>query len=123
MIRILVVEDDNSQRKIIEYNLKQKGYETTAVDSVEKAIPILHKENFHLLISDMKLPGMSGIDLLREVKRERPELPVVFITAFGTIEKAVEAMKLGAYDYITKPFDRDDFNENRQGPGVSASQG
>ncbi len=109
MIRILIVEDDNSQRKIIEYNLKQKGYETVAVDSVEKAIPILHKEDFHLLISDMKLPGMSGIDLLREARRARPELPVVFITAFGTIEKAVEAMKLGAYDYITKPFDRDDF--------------
>ncbi len=109
MIRILVVEDDESQRKIIEYNLKQKAYETTAVDSAEKALPALKKSIFNLLISDMKLPGQSGIDLLRQVRQTWPDLPVVFITAFGTIEKAVEAMKLGAFDYVTKPFDRDEF--------------
>ncbi|HBZ01531.1 MAG TPA: DNA-binding response regulator, partial [candidate division Zixibacteria bacterium] len=65
--------------------------------------------SFHLLISDMKLPGKSGIELLQEAKKLYPGLPLVFITAFGTIEKAVEAMKLGAFDYITKPFDRDEF--------------
>ncbi|HBC47487.1 MAG TPA: DNA-binding response regulator [candidate division Zixibacteria bacterium] len=109
MIRILIVEDDESQRRIIEYNLKQKAYETTAVDSAEKALEVLHKASFHLLISDMKLPGKSGIELLQEAKKLYPGLPLVFITAFGTIEKAVEAMKLGAFDYITKPFDRDEF--------------
>jgi DNA-binding NtrC family response regulator len=109
MIRILIVEDDESQRRIIEYNLKQKAYETTAVDSAEKALEALNKGSFHLLISDMKLPGKSGIELLREANKLYPELPIVFITAFGTIEKAVEAMKLGAFDYITKPFDRDEF--------------
>jgi DNA-binding NtrC family response regulator len=108
MIRILIVEDDESQRRIIEYNLKQKGYDTTAVDTAEKALRALPKTEFHLLISDMKLPGLSGIELMSEVKKIRPELPIIFITAFGTIEKAVEAMKLGAYDYITKPFERDE---------------
>lgn len=106
---ILIVEDDESQRRIIEYNLKQKGYRTTAVESAEMALKELQKSEYYLLVSDMKLPGMSGTELLSGVKELRPEMPVVFITAFGTIEKAVEAMKLGAYDYITKPFDRDEF--------------
>ncbi len=108
MSRILIVEDDESQRRIVEYNLKQKGYDTTAVETAEKALQILPKTEFHLLISDMKLPGLNGIELMGEAKKIQPELPIVFITAFGTIEKAVEAMKLGAYDYITKPFDRDE---------------
>ena len=106
---ILIVEDDESQRRIIEYNLRQKGYQTTAVNSAEKALKQLESSDFYLLISDVKLPGLSGLDLLSRAKELQPELPVVFITAFGTVEKAVEAMKLGAYDYITKPFDRDEF--------------
>ena len=106
---ILVVEDDESQRRIIEYNLKQKGYFVVAVDSAEKAFAALDETEFYLLISDMKLPGKSGLDLLRDVKTNWPELPIIFITAFGSVEKAVEAMKEGAFDYITKPFDRDEF--------------
>jgi DNA-binding NtrC family response regulator len=106
---ILVVEDDESQRRIIEYNLKQKGYVTSAVESAEQALPLIQQNDYYLLISDMKLPGLSGIDLMLKAREIKPGLPVVFITAFGTIEKAVEAMKLGAYDYITKPFDRDEF--------------
>jgi len=106
---ILVVEDDESQRRIIEYNLSQKGYGVTAVDSAEKGLELLKSRDFALLISDMKLPGMDGMQLLKDARALRPELPVLFITAFGTIEKAVEAMKVGAFDYITKPFDRDEF--------------
>jgi DNA-binding NtrC family response regulator len=105
---ILVVEDDESQRRIIEYNLSQKGHLVIVVDSAEKALTALEETEFYLLISDMKLPGKSGLDLLREVKENWPDLPVIFITAFGTVEKAVEAMKLGAFDYITKPFERDE---------------
>jgi two-component system NtrC family response regulator len=106
---ILIVEDDESQRRIIEYNLKTRGHRTTAVDSAEKALEVLGDNEFYLLISDIKLPGMNGIELLQKARELKPDLPVVFITAFGTIEKAVEAMKLGAFDYITKPFDRDEF--------------
>ena len=105
---ILIVDDDESLRRIIEYNLKQRGYHTIAVDSAEKALGALRKSQFNLLISDMKLPGKDGIELMMEAKELRPDLPVIFITAFGTIEKAVEAMKAGAYDYVTKPFERDD---------------
>jgi DNA-binding NtrC family response regulator len=109
MIKILVVEDDQSQRRIVEYNLKQRGFEITSVESAEKALQILTKGSFSLLISDMKLPGQSGIELLKHTRASYPEMPVIFMTAFGTIEKAVEAMRLGAFDYITKPFDRDEF--------------
>lgn len=105
---ILIVDDDESLRRIIEYNLKQRGYHTIAVDSAEKALEALRKSHFNLLISDMKLPGKDGVELMMEAKELRPDLPVIFITAFGTIEKAVEAMKAGAYDYVTKPFERDD---------------
>jgi DNA-binding NtrC family response regulator len=105
---ILIVDDDESLRRIIEYNLKQRGYHTVAVDSAVKALEALRKSQFNLLISDMKLPGKDGIELMMEAKELRPDLPVIFITAFGTIEKAVQAMKAGAYDYITKPFERDD---------------
>jgi two-component system NtrC family response regulator len=104
-----VVEDDDSQRRIIEYNLRQKGYAPAAVDSAEKALTILARTDFYLVISDIKLPGMDGIELMKRIRELKPEMPIVFITAFGTIEMAVAAMKLGAFDYITKPFDRDEF--------------
>jgi len=107
--KILIADDDESLRRVIEYNLKKTGYGTTAVATAERALAVLKKSEFDLLISDMKMPGMDGIELLQKSKEIRPELPVIFITAFGTIEKAVEAIKLGAYDYITKPFDTEDF--------------
>jgi two-component system NtrC family response regulator len=107
--KILVVDDDASLRRIIEFNLKKKGYKPTALETAEEAVECLKKSDFVLLISDIKMPGMDGLDLLTIAQEIKPDLPVIFITAFGTIEMAVEAMKLGAYDYITKPFDLDDF--------------
>jgi len=106
---ILVVEDDESQRRIIEYNLSQKGYAVTAVDSAEKGVELLEANEYSLLVSDMKLPGMNGIELMEKAHELKSDMPVIFITAFGTIEKAVEAMKAGAFNYVTKPFDRDEF--------------
>src|SRR5512136_1442266 len=96
---ILVVDDDESLRRVIEFNLQRRGYKTTSADSAEKALKILKSYAFDLLITDMKMPGMEGIELMEKARDLRPDLPVVFITAFGSIEKAVEAVKLGAYDY------------------------
>lgn len=104
-----MVDDDHSLRRVIEFSLKKAGYETTAVETGEKALEILEKSDFDLLISDIKLPGMDGLAVLENARRIDPGLPVIFITAFGTIEKAVETIKLGAYDYITKPFDTAEF--------------
>lgn len=106
---ILVVDDDASLRRIIEFNLKKRSYKPIAVESAEKALENLKKYEFSLMISDIKMAGMNGIELMQKAREIKPDLPVIFITAFGTIEMAVEAMKLGAFDYITKPFDLDDF--------------
>jgi two-component system NtrC family response regulator len=106
---ILIVDDDESLRRIVEFSLKKSGFKPTVTDSAERALAILRKSNFDLLISDMKMPGLSGIELMKKAHQIRPEMPVIFMTAFGSVEKAVEAMKEGAFDYITKPFDPDEF--------------
>ncbi|MBD3217426.1 MAG: response regulator [candidate division Zixibacteria bacterium] len=107
--KILVVDDDASLRRIIEFNLKKKAYKPTMLENAEEAVTHLRKSDYELMISDIRMPGMDGLELLQIAREIKPDLPVIFITAFGTIEMAVEAMKLGAYDYITKPFDVDDF--------------
>ncbi|WP_025322432.1 sigma-54-dependent transcriptional regulator [Deferrisoma camini] len=108
MARVLVVDDDASLRRILEYNLAQEGYAVATAASGEEALERLEKASFDLVVTDIKMPGMDGMDLLRRIKAESPETQVIVITAFGTIEMAVEAMKAGAAEYITKPFNRDE---------------
>jgi len=105
--RILVVDDDASLRRILEYNLAKEGYAVLTADSGERALALLDAERVDLLITDVKMPGMDGMDLFRRVRQASPETQVIVITAFGTIEMAVEAMKAGAFEYVTKPFNRD----------------
>ena len=104
---ILIIDDDASLRRILEYNLLEAGYAVTAVASGEEGLRTLQSERYSLVITDMKMPGIDGMGVLRGVKELSPETLVIIITAFGTIDIAVEAMKSGAYDYITKPFNRD----------------
>lgn len=105
--KILIIDDDASLRRILEYNLLEAGYAVTAVASGEEGLRILQSERYALVITDMKMPGIDGMGVLKGVKELSPETLVIIITAFGTIDVAVEAMKSGAYDYITKPFNRD----------------
>jgi len=107
-IKILVVDDDLSIRNMLSIVLKTSGYEVTTADSSESALKRLKNESFSLIISDIKMPGISGIDLLKKIKTIQPEIPVIMITAFASANDAVEAMKLGAEDYITKPFNLDE---------------
>jgi DNA-binding NtrC family response regulator len=102
--KILVVDDDLSIRNMLSIVLKKCGYEVTTADSGESALKRLKTEFFDLLISDIKMPGISGIELLKKIKTLQPEMPVIMITAYASANDAVEAMKLGAEDYITKPF-------------------
>jgi len=104
---ILIIDDDASLRRILEYNLLEAGYAVTAVASGEEGLRTLQAERYSLVITDMKMPGIDGMGVLKGVKELSPETLVIIITAFGTIDIAVEAMKSGAYDYITKPFNRD----------------
>ncbi|MCI0471055.1 MAG: sigma-54 dependent transcriptional regulator [Candidatus Aminicenantes bacterium] len=107
-IKILVIDDDVSIRNMLSIVLKKSGYEVTAADSSESALKRLKTESFDLIISDIKMPGISGIELLKKTKTLHPEVPVIMITAFASANDAVEAMKLGAEDYITKPFNLDE---------------
>jgi two-component system NtrC family response regulator len=101
--RILIVEDDDGLRQVTQLQLEREGYEANTALSAELAIPILEQSLHQLVIVDLHLPGMSGMELLKRIRLEYPETAVIVVTAFGTVKTAVEAMKAGAYDYITKP--------------------
>jgi DNA-binding NtrC family response regulator len=101
--RVLVVEDDESLRRVTHAQLVKIGCETDAAVDVPQALEILQKRPHDLVISDLNLPGMSGLDLLKQVHAEYPDTTVVLMTAYGTVKTAVDAMKFGAYDYLTKP--------------------
>lgn len=102
--RILVVEDDESLRRVTQVQLQQAGYEVSTAGDGPQALAWLEKTPADLVITDLKMPGMSGIELLRRLRADYPEIIVIVLTAFGTVESAVEAMKLGAFDYLTKPL-------------------
>jgi DNA-binding NtrC family response regulator len=104
---ILLIDDDESLLRVTEYNLASAGFRVVTAGSGTRGLELFHKVSPDLVISDVKLGDMSGLDLLAEVKKESPVTPVIIITAFGSIEMAVKAMKNGAFHFVTKPFDRD----------------
>ena len=106
--RILIVEDDQSLRLVTKAQLERSGYETSVAVDVSQALDMLRSEPHDLVLSDLHLPDLSGMDLLKTVRAEYPETPVVIMTAYGTVQTAVEAIKSGAYDYITKPVHPDE---------------
>jgi len=106
--KILIIDDDSSLRNMLSIVLKNEGYEVLAVESAVAALNKLKKELFDLIISDIKMPDVSGIELLEKVKSINKEIPVIMITGFASTNDAVEAMKLGAEDYIIKPFNLDE---------------
>jgi DNA-binding response OmpR family regulator/DNA-binding transcriptional ArsR family regulator len=106
--KILVVDDDLVTRKGLTELLKEVGYDALAVESGEKAMEMARVDDFTLALVDLKMPGMNGIEVLKALKSIKPKLYLVMITAYATIETAVEAMKLGAFDYIRKPFKADE---------------
>src|SRR3954449_10366618 len=101
--KILVVEDDESLRRATDVLLQKAGYTTTVAVDVPEALGILRESPQDLVLTDLSLPGPSGLELVNTVRTEHPDTVVVVITAYATVETAVEAMKLGAYDYLAKP--------------------
>ncbi len=101
--KVLVVEDDDSLRRVTQAQLVKIGCETSVASDVSEALEILRKQPHDLVISDLNLPGMSGLDMLKQIHAEYPETTVVLMTAYATVKTAVDAMKFGAYDYLTKP--------------------
>jgi two-component system NtrC family response regulator len=106
--RILVVDDDESLRWVTQAQLQQSGYEVSAAANGDEALATIQQAAPDLVITDLKMPGMSGLELLKKIRAGYPEVLVIMVTAFGTVETAVEGMKAGAYDYITKPVNMDE---------------
>jgi len=106
-INILVVDDEKLANDLFVEVLKRAGHEVSSVFSAEDALVLLKEKSFDLMLSDIRMKGMDGIQLLQKARELHPEMVVVMITAFGTIENAVKAMKLGAYDYLLKPASPD----------------
>ncbi|HEY3347421.1 MAG TPA: response regulator, partial [Nitrospirota bacterium] len=106
--KILVIDDERSICDAIAHILKGAGYAVTTSTSGSEGLKIFEGGRFDLVITDMKMEGINGLDVLRRVNELDPEVPVMVITAFGSIDSAVEAVKLGATDYIAKPFVNDD---------------
>ena len=106
--RILIAEDDTVQREILHDILRDAGYDADAFGLAREAFAALEKNTYDLLLTDLRMPEMDGLDLLREALRIRPELSVVVMTAYATVKTAVTAMKEGACDYLAKPFDKEE---------------
>lgn len=104
--KILLVDDDDSLRRVLEFQLLEAGYSVTATGSGREALEFFSKEDFDCLITDWRMPQMTGAQLVRQATAIKSEIPIVVITAFGDVDTAVEAMRGGAFDFITKPFNR-----------------
>jgi len=109
--RILVVDDDSGMRLAMAETLKRKKYQVDHADSGETGLAMARQHNYQALITDLRMPGMSGLELLREVKTVSPAVEIILVTAYGDVSTAVEAMKGGAYDYLQKPFSAGDLEQ------------
>jgi DNA-binding NtrC family response regulator len=104
---ILIADDDASFRRVLEYQLKEAGFSVTSVEDGEKALDAFSQNAIHAVLTDLDMPEISGLDLLQAIKKQSPDTPVIVITAYGTIDSAVDAMKAGAFHYLTKPINRE----------------
>jgi DNA-binding NtrC family response regulator len=104
MASILIVEDEAKMRRLLELSLGEEGFTTHAAADAETGLKLLNQQQIDLVVTDFRLPGMNGLEFLQAVKRVNASLPVVVMTAYGSVESAVEAMKIGASDYVLKPF-------------------
>jgi DNA-binding NtrC family response regulator len=106
--RILIADDEQNIRKVLAATLEKEGYQVLTARDGEEAIALLGKGNVQVVVTDLKMPKADGLEVLRYVQKNSPGTPVIVITAFGTVDNAVAALKTGAFDYITKPFEKSD---------------
>jgi len=109
--QVLIVDDEPNLRKILSAQLTRDGYDVMIAEDGAQGLAMLRENHIDMVITDLKMPKVDGMTLLKEALREDPELPVVMITAHGTVDTAVEALKSGAFDYLTKPFDKDEVRQ------------
>ena len=106
--RILVVDDDRSMCEVLEAELKQRGFEATATTSAEEGLRRMADDDFDVVLTDINMHGMSGVDACKQIVEGREDMPVIVMTAYGSLEAAIAAIRAGAYDFVTKPFEMDD---------------
>src|SRR5258708_27232403 len=106
--KVLVVDDDKIVLRAASEILQREGYQVVAIDDAVEGLTASKDPSIDVAVLDIKMPNLSGMDLLRAIKQDRPEIEVIMMTAFATVETAVEAVKAGAYDYLTKPFENID---------------
>ena len=109
--QVLIVDDEPNLRKILAAQLSRDGYDVMLAEDGEQGLQVLKEHHIDLVVTDLKMPKVDGMALLRAALADQPELPIVMITAHGTVDTAVEALKLGAFDYLTKPFDKDEVRQ------------
>ena len=105
---VLLVDDDRNFLRVLSYHVQESGFQTVPVSSAQEALKHLKEQKVDLVVTDLKMPGMDGLQLLAEIRKSAPDLPVIVLTAHGSIDKAVEAVKGGASDFLTKPFEREE---------------
>lgn len=106
--KILIVDDEPDMLRLLSMILKEKTpYDVFTTNNPIEAVNLVEKEKFDLVITDLKMPGLDGLQLLEQVKRKDEDIPVIIITAYGTIEAAMEAIEKGGFDFITKPFKKE----------------
>ncbi len=104
---VLVIDDDRAMRELLSEDLERRGYRVLAAEGAAPARELLARHDVDMILTDLNMPGTSGIDFCRELHQDRPDLPVLIITAFGSLETAIDALRAGAYDFVTKPIDLD----------------
>lgn len=109
--KLLIVEDEETLRESLRRVLIQEGYEVDSVGSSEAALRILDEKNYELIITDIILPGVNGIQLLKQCREKNPAVKFIIITAFASIETAVEAIRTGAFDYLVKPIQHQEIKD------------
>jgi len=108
---VLIVDDEVNIRRVLAAMLRREGYEVTTAGDGEQALAVLQKSPVHVVVTDLVMPRMGGMELLRKVAADFPDVPVILITAHGSVDSAVAALKAGAFDYITKPFEQDELRK------------
>ena len=108
MARILLIDDEPRMLSLLNTLLKTEGYVVTSVQDSSRVPEILRTQNFELMITDIRMTPINGLELLKIAKQVKPSMPVIILTAYGSVETAIDAMKLGTFDYVTKPFKMDE---------------
>ncbi|ACG73199.1 two component, sigma54 specific, transcriptional regulator, Fis family [Anaeromyxobacter sp. K] len=111
MAHVLIVDDEVNIRRVLAAMLKREGYEVTTAADGEQALGVLHRTPVHVVVTDLVMPRVGGMELLRRVSQDFPDVPVILITAHGSVDSAVAALKAGAFDYITKPFEQEELKK------------